>query len=113
MFLIPYLYLFVTAFVPKNFHAVQVSSHGFRVTWDLPDRVSCYGLADIVLVFIYLDHGKTKLETVVVPGGSNYFSYLGNNPNTRYDIQPLIKNMRGDTVAEASKLTVTTRKYQP
>jgi hypothetical protein len=37
---------------PENIRIESPTPNGFRVAWDLPEKTSCYGLAQIALVLL-------------------------------------------------------------
>ena len=94
---------------PENFRIERKTSMAFRIAWDLPDKLSCYGLADIVLVIASIDGGRNKTETHVVPSANKFFDLLGRSPNTNYRIIPSLRLPGGSTVSEGIKMAVRTR----
>ncbi|KAH3716767.1 hypothetical protein DPMN_059496, partial [Dreissena polymorpha] len=72
---------------PKNPRIVNNTPTGFRITWDLPEKQSCYGRADIVIILSRKTvTGEDLLQTYYTPGTSNHFDIIGLNPETEYTL---------------------------
>ncbi|XP_053381408.1 uncharacterized protein LOC128549125 isoform X2 [Mercenaria mercenaria] len=72
---------------PENMRIESPTPNGFRVAWDLPEKTSCYGRAEIVLVLLKkTTNGDMKLETYYTSGTSKYFDILGLDAEADYMI---------------------------
>lgn len=72
---------------PENIRIESPTPNGFRVAWDLPEKTSCYGRAEIVIVLLKKSgSGEIKLETYYAPGTSKYFDILGLDAEEEYKI---------------------------
>ncbi|XP_053393450.1 uncharacterized protein LOC123562440 isoform X2 [Mercenaria mercenaria] len=77
---------------PENIRIESPTPNGFRVAWDLPEKLSCYGRAEIVIVLLKKTASEEiKLETYYTPGTSKYFDILGLDAVTDYQINFALK----------------------
>ncbi|XP_053393446.1 uncharacterized protein LOC123564849 [Mercenaria mercenaria] len=87
---------------PENMRIESPSPKGFRVAWDLPEKSSCYGRAEIVLVLLRMKANKQiKLETYYVPGTSKHYDILGLKAVTEYLINFGMKLPNASAVQES------------
>ena len=93
---------------PDHFRIEKTTAQGFRVSWDLPGEVSCYGQSEIVLVIFYMENGKNRSESYVVSSSSTFFDILGRTPNTEYKISLGMRVVGGATLSDGTNLAVRT-----
>ncbi|XP_052280020.1 uncharacterized protein LOC127877806 [Dreissena polymorpha] len=68
---------------PTNIRVEENLASGVRLVWDLPDKPSCYGRVDIVLI-IYLGGGQTR--KILVNSEENSVDVLGLYPDQEYSV---------------------------
>ncbi|XP_052278483.1 LOW QUALITY PROTEIN: uncharacterized protein LOC127876968 [Dreissena polymorpha] len=68
---------------PTNIRVEKSLANGVRIVWDIPDKPSCFGRVDIVLV-IYLGNGLTR--KINVNSEENSVDVLGLDPNQEYSV---------------------------
>ncbi|KAH3716775.1 uncharacterized protein LOC127855045 [Dreissena polymorpha] len=95
---------------PQNPRIVNKTPNGFRITWDLPEKQSCYGTADIVIILSRKTAtSEDLLQTYYTPGTSNHFDILGLNPETEYTLGLNIQTP-GTPAQQTDFLTTKTEK---
>lgn len=93
---------------PENFRIERTTSKGFRISWDLPDKISCYGQSEIVLVIFYMENGRNRSESFVVTGSNRFFDILGRTPSTDYKISLNMRMVGGMLLRDGSSLAART-----
>ena len=103
--------MFPTDAGPDNWRIEDTKPGGFRIAWDLPKKISCYGLANIILVIIEHDvgQGTNKTEIFTVPVTKLYFEKLA-KPNTKYTVSTTLQLQGGNPMSVGTDLAVQTRK---
>ncbi|XP_060601820.1 uncharacterized protein LOC132755046 [Ruditapes philippinarum] len=84
---------------PENIRIESPTPNGFRVAWDLPEKTSCYGLAEIALVLLRKD-GREPIKTYYTSGSSKYFDILGLDAVTEYQINFGMKMPRASALQQ-------------
>ncbi|XP_052247390.1 uncharacterized protein LOC127855675 [Dreissena polymorpha] len=98
---------------PKNPRIVTKTHTGFRITWNLPEKQSCYGRADILIILSRKTaKGEAVLHMYYTPGTSNHFDILGLNPETEYTLG-LNFQAPGTMAQQTYFLTTKTGAYEP
>ena len=106
-----YRFIYLVDSGPENFRIETTKSESFRIAWDLPDQISCYGHAEIVLFIATIEDGETKTEVIYVSKGATSYPVAA-KPNTKYTVAPAMQLVGGNPVPTGENLAVQTREYQ-
>ena len=78
--------------------------------WDLPEKVSCYGQSEIVLVIFYMENGRNRSESYVASGTNTFFDILGRTASTDYLVSLDMRVVGGMLLSDGINLAVRTGK---
>ncbi|XP_052278482.1 uncharacterized protein LOC127876967 isoform X2 [Dreissena polymorpha] len=81
---------------PTNIRVEENLASGVRLVWDLPDKPSCYGRVDIVLV---INIGNGQIRKILVNSEENSVDVLGLDPDKEYSVS-LNLGFHGTELAE-------------
>lgn len=99
---------------PRNLRIERTTTNSFRVAWDLPEKNSCYGQANVIITLVlFNDNGDPELISHEVSSTSTYFDVASLKPGTKYEVIYKTQLGGGGTTEGLTLNVVTAEEKEP
>ena len=92
---------------PTSIRVVSATPTSVRLGWDLPEKASCYGRAQIVLILF--DRASNSSTVVTLSSKTTYFDIVSLKGGSDYDINLGLQLVNG--VSGQTSFQFATRKF--